>query len=89
MVAGTTLVFIEESIYRGVAIPSLRARYGLAGAITISSILFGFLHWGNGLFAIGVTSVIGLLFATVFVWRRNLIVGTAAHALYNLLVLLT
>lgn len=89
MVAGTTLVFIEESIYRGVAIPSLRTRYGLAGAIAISSLAFGFLHWGNGLFAIAVTSVSGVFLGGVFLWRRNLIVGTVAHALYNLLVLLT
>lgn len=89
LIAATTLVFVEESIYRGIAIPPLRTRYGLTGALAISSVLFGFLHWGNGLFAIAVTSVSGVFLGGVFLWRRNLIVGTVAHALYNLLVLLT
>jgi membrane protease YdiL (CAAX protease family) len=89
LVVATTLVFIEESVYRGFAIPPLRRRFGLGAALAISSICFGFLHWGNGMFAIGATSVIGFFFALVFIWRRNLIVGTVAHALYNLLVIMT
>jgi membrane protease YdiL (CAAX protease family) len=38
---------------------------------------------------IGIGLVYGVLLAGIFVWRRNLVTGTAAHALYNFLVLLT
>lgn len=87
--AATTLIFVEESIYRGFAIPPLRERYGLAGALVVSSFFFGLLHWGNGLFAIGATSVYGLFFALIFLWRRNLIAVTVGHALYNFFVIVT
>lgn len=89
LIAATTLVFIEESIYRGFVIPPLRERYGLFSALVLSSIFFGFLHWGNGLFAIGVTSIFGLLSALVFLWRRNLIAVTVGHAVYNFFVIMT
>lgn len=89
LVAATALVFIEESLYRGFAIPPLRERYGLLSALIVSSIFFGFLHWGNGLFAIGVTSIFGLLFALVFLWRRNLIAVTVGHAVYNFFIIMT
>ncbi|MFW6088834.1 MAG: type II CAAX prenyl endopeptidase Rce1 family protein [Gemmatimonadota bacterium] len=34
-------------------------------------------------------SVWGVLLAGIFLWRRNLVAGTVAHALYNFMVLLT
>lgn len=87
--AATLLVFVEESLYRGYALPWLEERRGTAWAVGITSAAFGLLHWGNGLEAIAATAVIGALLAGVFVWRRNLVAGTTAHALYNLAVLLT
>lgn len=87
--AGTTLVFVEESIYRGFAIPFFEARRGTAWAVLVTSAVFGLLHWGNGLEAMLTTPFLGALLAGVFVWRRNLVAGTVAHALYNLCVLLT
>lgn len=88
-VAATTLPFVEESIYRGFALARLEGRFGTTAAVVISSIFFGFLHWGNGPFAILATALIGALLACIFVWRRNLVVVTVAHALYNFAVLLT
>jgi len=85
----TTLVFVEETIYRGYALPFFRARWGVVPAVLLTSGAFGLLHWGNGAAAVAITSVYGVLLAAVFLWRRNLVAGTAAHALYNLLVLLT
>lgn len=85
----TGLVFVEESIYRGYALTFLAGRRDTLSAVLITSLAFGLLHWGNGLDAIAFTSVWGLLLAGIFLWRRNLVAGTAAHALYNLLVLLT
>lgn len=87
--AATGLVFIEESIYRGYAIPFFEKKWGTARAVIVTSALFGLLHWGNGLGAILSTPFLGALLAGVFVWRRNLVAGTVAHALYNLSVLMT
>ena len=87
--AATGLVFVEESIYRGFAIPSLMQKYGTVTSVVISSVMFGFLHWGNGLFAIASTAVLGAGFACLFLWRENLVAVTLAHAGYNILVLAT
>lgn len=87
--AATGLVFIEESIYRGYAIPFFEHKWGTVWAVVVTSALFGPLHWGNGLGAIVSTPFLGALLAGVFVWRRNLVAGTVAHALYNLQVLMT
>lgn len=88
-VAATALVFVEESIYRGYALPFLEDRWGTLRAVLVTSVAFGFLHWGNGPEAIVVTAFVGALLAGIFVWRRNLVTGTVAHGLYNLAVLLT
>jgi membrane protease YdiL (CAAX protease family) len=87
--ASTGLVFVEESIYRGYALPFLAERWGTLVAVLVTSLAFGPLHWGNGLGAILFASVWGMLLAGIFLWRRNLVAGTVAHALYNLMVLLT
>lgn len=88
-VAGVTLVFIEESIYRGFALPIIRAKTGIVLAVLITSAAFGLLHWGNGIEAIFSTTSIGILLAVIFLWRRNLIAATVAHIVYNIAVLLT
>lgn len=87
--AATGLVFVEESIYRGFALPFLEARWGTAAAVAVTSVAFGLLHWGNGPEAILFTAVIGSLLAGIFVWRGNLVAGTVCHAAYNLAILLT
>lgn len=87
--AATGLVFVEESIYRGFALPYFEDGRGTVPAVIVTSAAFGLLHWGNGPAAILVTSILGALLAAIFVWRRNLVAGTVAHALYNLAVLLT
>jgi len=88
-VAATTVVFVEESIYRGYAVPYFEQRRGALVAVLVTAAAFGPLHWGNGLGAIVNACVFGVLLASIFLWRRNLAATTAAHALYNLLVLLT
>lgn len=88
--AATSLIFIEESIYRGFGLNVLESSYGLIRAVIISSIFFGFLHWGNGVQAIVYTFVVGVILAIMYLWRnKNLIPVTVAHGLYNLMVLLT
>lgn len=87
--AATGVVFVEESIYRGYALPFFAERWSTLAAVLVTSLAFGLLHWGNGLGAIAFASVWGGLLAGIFLWRRNLVAGTAAHALYNFMVLLT
>lgn len=85
----TSMVFVEESIYRGYALPFLAKRWNTGAAVLVTALAFGPLHWGNGPGAILFASVWGVLLAGIFLWRRNLVAGTVGHALYNLLVLLT
>lgn len=87
--AAVGVVFVEESIYRGYALPFFEERWGTLAAVLITALAFGPLHWGNGMVAILNATVYGVLLAGIFLWRRNLVAGTVAHALYNLLVLLT
>ncbi len=87
--AATGVVFVEESIYRGYAVPFFEQRWGASAAILITAVAFGPLHWGNGVGAMLNASVLGVLFAGIFLWRRNLVAATVAHALYNFFVLLT
>lgn len=87
--AATTMVFVEESIYRGYAIPFFEKRWGTLAAVLVTALAFGPLHFGNGVDAMLNAAVYGVLFAGIFLWRRNVVAGTAAHGLYNLMVLLT
>lgn len=87
--AAVTVVFVEESIYRGYALPFFERRWGAVPAVLVTAAAFGPLHWGNGLGAVINATVYGILLAGIFLWRRNLVAGTVGHALYNLLVLLT
>ena len=87
--AAATMVFVEESIYRGYAIPYFEKRRGALTAVLVTALTFGPLHFGNGMDAMLNATVYGVLFAGLFLWRRNLVAGTAAHGLYNVMVLLT
>lgn len=87
--AATGMVFVEESIYRGYALPFLEQRWGTLAAVLVTALAFGPLHWGNGVAGMLNAVVYGVLLAGIFLWRRNLVAGTTAHALYNLLALLT
>lgn len=88
-VVAAGFVFVEECVFRGFAIPRLSQRFGVTWAVVISSVFFGLLHWGNGVFAILNGLVYGVLLSGFFLWRRNLIAVIVAHAGYNLLALAT
>lgn len=40
--------FVEENIYRGYGMTKLLPRFGATGAILLSSLFFGLLHWSGG-----------------------------------------
>lgn len=90
MLVAVSLIFIEESVFRGFGIQVLQHRYGIFNAVIITSVFFGLLHWGNGIIAIFFTAIIGLFYSIIFLWRgKNLAAVTIAHGFYNLLILLT
>lgn len=77
--------FVEENIYRGYAISRLRQRFGITGAIFLSCLFFGLLHWAGGFWYVVLTGIVaGGIFAGLFVWRRNIVVAYAAHLALNL-----
>ena len=77
--------FVEENIYRGFALTRLMPRFGTAGAVVISSIFFGLLHWSGGFWYMLLTGgVAGGLFAGLFVKRRNILAPFGAHLALNI-----
>ena len=84
-----TLPIVEEMIYRGYAYRGLKRKYGVSFTIIASSILFGALHWGLGVFTAGLIISFGILFFFVFLSRKkNLVAVTVGHCLYNSIVLI-
>jgi len=79
---------VEESIYRGYAIRRLSLRMGTGWAMVVSSVLFGPLHWGEGLWAMVGAMIDGAFLAGIFIWRRNLLTAVVAHAVINVVSIL-
>jgi uncharacterized protein len=77
--------FVEENIYRGYGMNKLLPRYGATGAILLSSLFFGLLHWSGGFWYILTTGIIvGIPFAILHQKRGNILVPFAAHLALNL-----
>jgi membrane protease YdiL (CAAX protease family) len=70
--------FVEELFFRGVLYSWIRERMPAATAIALSSLIFAGLHPGFAIQFIG-----GLLFASLFEWRRNVWPGFIVHAAAN------
>lgn len=78
--------FVEETIYRGFALQRLTPRLGRAGAVVISCVAFGLLHWTGGLWYMVLTGVVaGGAFAALALVRGGLLAPFAAHLTLNLL----
>jgi len=76
--------FVEESIYRGYALSRLLPEFGIPGAVLISCIFFGLLHWAGGFWYIMLTGIVaGGVFSGLFVWRGSIIAPFAAHLTLN------
>lgn len=76
---------VEESLYRGFALPRLIARFGKPAALVIHAIAFGTLHWSGGFWYMLLTGLIaGGLFAWLTLSRRQIITSYAAHLALNL-----
>ena len=77
---------VEETLYRGHILGTLRRRRGAVSAVILSSLSFGFLHWTGGLWYMVATAVlVGVPFATLSVMRRSILAAFSAHFTLNLL----
>lgn len=77
---------VEETLYRGIAIPLLSDHFGVLWAVVLSCIFFGLLHWAGGLWYMLLTGVVaGGAFAGLFYWRGGVLAPFAAHLALNLI----
>lgn len=78
--------FVEELLFRGIVLPSMRRKWGTTWAVVGSAFLFSVIHfqpWSiPALFAVGV--VLGL----IYVQTRSLWASVALHSTYNFVVAL-
>jgi hypothetical protein len=68
---------VEEVLFRGVVLESLRGR-GVFVAVFVSSFLFALAHLGGLVYYTGCGVVLGVLY-----WRRGLWASISAHAAFN------
>ena len=68
---------VEELLFRGVVLESLRRR-GAFFAVFVSSVLFALAHLGGLVYYTGCGVVLGVLY-----WRRGLWASISAHAAFN------
>lgn len=75
---------VEETLYRGYAIPVLTRSLGAPRAVALSCALFGLLHWAGGAwYMVLVGGVAGGTFSALFLWRGGLLAPFAAHLTLN------
>jgi membrane protease YdiL (CAAX protease family) len=72
--------FVEELFFRGLLYAWMRQRLGTSVCIILTSLLFACLH-GN-ILVIQLTG--GILFASVYEWRRNIWAPFIVHTLANI-----
>ena len=72
---------VEELVFRGVLLRGLRARYGTAVAVFLSSLLFALVHIQPG--AIIYAGIGGLILGLVSVWTGSTVASFALHASIN------
>ncbi|MBI5764320.1 MAG: CPBP family intramembrane metalloprotease [Planctomycetes bacterium] len=74
----------EEILFRGFVLTRLRAlSKGVIGPVVISSVIFGSLHFTQGLMGVCQTTIVGLVLATVAARSRSLWPCMIAHALID------
>jgi membrane protease YdiL (CAAX protease family) len=77
---------VEETLYRGIAIPLLSNHLGVFWAVVLSCVFFGLLHWAGGLWYMLLTGVVaGGAFAGLYYWRGGVLAPFAAHLALNLI----
>jgi hypothetical protein len=77
---------VEETLFRGFLYPVLARRWGPAGAVALTGILFGFMHapqlWGAW-FQIGLLMLVGMSFTAVRAHTKSVVPCYFLHLGYN------
>lgn len=77
---------VEETVYRGIALPVLSAKLGSVVAVTLSCLAFGALHWAGGFWYMLLTgSIAGGSLAALYLWRGGILAPFVAHLTLNLI----
>jgi membrane protease YdiL (CAAX protease family) len=77
----------EETLNRGIVLPSLLRTLGSAGAVVVSALVFGFMH--VDLYRLPFTFVVGLALGVLRLRAGSLSASVIAHATLNTLTFLT
>jgi len=80
----TAFAPIEEIIWRGYALTSLREHLSTWTAVVIASVAFGLMHWWGGVALMVETSVVGILLSALYLWRGNLVANIVCHFVSDL-----
>ena len=77
---------VEESLYRGYALPRLSSRWGAGVAVVVSAVFFGLLHWaGGGWYMLATGLIVGVPFAILSLRAKSVVPAFAAHLVLNLI----
>jgi membrane protease YdiL (CAAX protease family) len=79
--------FSEEVLFRGVLQVWLTPWLSAAGALLLSSIVFGLVHFASRTYAI-LAGAMGLYLGGLFLAQHNLLAPIVTHALYDFVALL-
>lgn len=85
LLVSPTAAVCEEVAYRGFLLGFLRTALGLWVAAMLQALMFGFHHGGldQGVAALSGRVAVGLLFAALALWRKNLLAAIAVHFLID------
>jgi membrane protease YdiL (CAAX protease family) len=76
--------WVEETLYRGVALPMLSPQLGHWGAVLVGCLCFGLLHWPGGIWYVVLTGVVGGgVFTGLYYTRGGILAPYAAHVVLN------
>jgi membrane protease YdiL (CAAX protease family) len=80
----TVVAVAEETLFRGYLLLRLRAlTRNTAAAVVLASVIFGLGHGYEGSAGIVTVTVLGALYAIVYVWRQNLTAPIVMHFLQD------
>jgi membrane protease YdiL (CAAX protease family) len=81
----SVVALAEETIFRGYLLLRLRALFGSAGAVVLSSIIFAIGHGYEGSAGLVTVGIMGAIFALIYLWRGSLIAPVVMHFIQDFL----
>jgi len=80
----TAFAPIEETVWRGYAITSLRPRLGTMGAVAAASAAFGLVHWWGGVALVVGSTILSFAYSGLYLWRKSLVANIVCHLVADL-----